>query len=125
LPTTSTRPPTSRAVTPRPAGGTRLLASFLSGVPAEQQLVSTTRLARQGKPVPTEAQADFAARAARFAQADAGMGAATRAIAEGAEPDSKGEPAPAGEPDPKPGPKAKPKLKVVPPEPGPADAPTR
>jgi hypothetical protein len=58
-------------------------AGPLDKLPAEQQLVATTILERQGKPVPTEAEADSAALAARFAQADAGMWAAARAIAMG------------------------------------------
>jgi hypothetical protein len=57
-------------------------ASPLDKLPAEQQLVATTILERQGKPVPVEAQADIAALAERFAQANAGMWMAARAIAE-------------------------------------------
>jgi hypothetical protein len=64
-------------------------ASPLDRLPSEQQHVATTILERQGKPVPVEAEADIAALAARFAQADAGMWAAAPAIAEGAEPEPK------------------------------------
>jgi hypothetical protein len=100
-------------------------ASPLGKLPAERQLVAATILERQGKPIPASAADNIAALAARFAQADAGMWAASRAIAEGAEPDSKVEAAPAVEPEPKPVPKARPKLMVVRPEPVPAAAPTR
>src|SRR5262249_44787467 len=61
--------------------------SPLDKLPVEAQLMTTTILERQGKPVPVEAEADIAALAARFAQADAGVWAAARALAEGHEPE--------------------------------------
>ena len=66
--------------------------------------------------MPVEAEADIAALAARFAQADAGMWAAAQASALGAELELAVEAAPAPV---APAPKRKPKLKVVRPEPEP------
>jgi hypothetical protein len=113
-------------------------ASPLDKLPAEQQLVATTILDRQGKPVPSQAEADIAALAERFAQADAGMWAAVRAIAQSNEPEPAVEAAPEPAPpkpksgwdlvtsrpgvvvEPEPKKATKPKLKLVRPEVEPA-----
>ena len=58
-------------------------ASPLDSLPLEPHLVGATILERQKKLVPVEAKADIAALAERFAQADAGMWAAARTMAEG------------------------------------------
>jgi hypothetical protein len=99
----------------------------LDKLPIEAQLVGATILERQGKPVPVEAEADLAALAIRFAQADAGMWAAARAIAmgDGREPPQPtsgwdlvtSRPGAVVEPEPKRKRKAaEPKLKLVRPE---------
>lgn len=115
--------------------------SPLNKLADDQQLMATTILERQGKPVPTDAQTDIAALATGFAQADAGMWAAARAIAEGAEPEPMARPEPPKlksgwdlvtsrpgavfEPEPKRKRKAEePDLKVVRPEPEPKPAPS-
>ena len=56
--------------------------SSFDSLSSEAQLAATTTLERQGHPVPPSAKADIAALAERFTQAEAGMWAAARQMAD-------------------------------------------